>query len=127
MTLRKFLLAAVLTLMIVSVIAGVVIRRHQKRAVPRVTAAQVEADIHQHVPVGSSRADVSAYLDTRKVGHTYYGSDDYKDTRYYNCEVGLMRDTSSSGLIRTDIEIVFRFGSDMRLVSYNVQEINTGP
>ncbi len=101
--------------------------RYDRTFWTRITPAQVEADINQHVPIGSPRANVVAYLDERKIVHGYYGADIYRDSSYYNCEIALIRDTASSGVVTTDIQIIFRFDAAMNLVSYKVQMIGTGP
>ena len=91
------------------------------------TPEQVEGDIRQHVPVGSSRAKVDEYLDAHNIVHSYYGADPERIHECSNCEVALVRDTRSSGLVTSSIQIVFVFSGDMRLASYKVREVNTGP
>ena len=93
----------------------------------RVTPAQVDADIRQNLPIGSTKANVDTYLDTHNIVHKYYGLDTDKNEKFYRCEVALVLDTASHWLITSSIQIVFRFDNDMRLLSYDVQEINTGP
>jgi hypothetical protein len=107
--------------------AIVVKRWYDKNHWRRVTPAQVESEIRQHVPVGSPREEVAAYLDRQKIAHHYYGDDPYKGTAYYNCEVALVPHTASSGLITTDIQVIFKFDNATKLVSYSVREINKGP
>jgi hypothetical protein len=82
--------------------------------------ADTEKDLREHLPVGSSRSDVAAYLDQRGIEHSHIGSN--------QIEVAMIRDIAKGGLVRTDIQIVFKFdGTDTRLVSYSVHEVLTGP
>jgi hypothetical protein len=124
--------SVLITLVIAVLIAAsatvfVLKRRYDKNRWTRVTVAQVEADIKQHVPIGSPREQVTAYLDAQKISHSFLGGDLYQNTPDYNCEVALIPHTASSGLITTDIQITFEFDNAMKLVSYNVREINRGP
>ncbi len=102
-------------------------RRYDKNRWTRVTVAQVEADTRRHLPIGSPRQQVAAYLDARKIVHSFLGGDLYQNTPDYNCEVALIPQTASSGLITTDIQIISKFDNAMKLVSYTVREINKGP
>jgi hypothetical protein len=117
----------VLLLASASVLAFLFKRRYDKTFWTRTTVAQVKADLDQQLPLGSPREDVAAYLDARKIVHEYYGADIYKNTKYYNCEVALLPNTASSWLVTTDIQIVFRFDSASRLLSYELQEVFKGP
>jgi hypothetical protein len=128
-TKSRSLWIAILVLVLASafVLAFLFKRRYDKAFWTRTTVAQVRADLDQHVPPGSPREAVAAYLDARKIAHAYYGADIYKNTRYYNCEVALLPNTASSWLVTTDIQIVFRFDSASRLLSYGVQEVYKGP
>ena len=127
-TVSKSLLIVLSILTVVVALGAIMAKRwHDKNHWTRLTPAQVESDIKQHVPVGTPREQVAAYLDREKIAHQYYGEDLYKGTAYYNCEVALVPRTASSGLIMTDVQIVFKFDSTMRLASYDVRAVNTGP
>jgi hypothetical protein len=117
----------VLVLASASVLAFRFKRKYDKTFWRRITVEQVKTDLDQQVPVGSPRKEVAAYLDARKIAHEYYGADIYKNTKYYNCEVALLPNTASSWLVTTDIQIVFRFDSASRVLSYGVQEVYKGP
>jgi hypothetical protein len=101
-------------------------RWHDRNTWTRVTAAQIESAIGQHIPIGTSRAQVASYLDEKKIRHSYYGSSS-RGAEYYNSDVALIRNTASSELITTDIQVIFRFDSNMKLKSYEVHEVYTGP
>jgi hypothetical protein len=79
------------------------------------------------MPVGSSRLEVTAYLDQRGIQHSHIG--EIKQFPESNrTETAMIRNTAKSGLIRTDIQLVFKFDdTDTKLVSYSVREILTGP
>ena len=98
--------------------------RHVKR---KPDIASVEKDIREHLPIGSSRSDVERFLDARAIGHTYTGKLD-ESPEYSHTEGALIRGSSQSGLVRGDIQILFKFdNTDSKLVSYMVSEIFTGP
>jgi hypothetical protein len=127
-TASRSLLIIPLILTLVLAFGAIVVKRwRDKNHWTRVTPAQVESDIKQHVPLGSPREQVAAYLNREKIAHYYYGEDLYKGTPYYNCEVALVPHTASSGLITTDIQIIFKFDNAMKLVSYSARETNKGP
>jgi len=68
---RRVLITILVLVGILGVLAAVTFRgRHVKR---KTDVAAVEKDIHDHVLIGSSRADVAAYLDQRKIVHSYIG------------------------------------------------------
>ena len=89
--------------------------------------ADTEKDLREHLPVGSSRSDVAAYLDQRGIQHSHIGeTKEFPESN--RTEIAMIRDIAKSGLVRTDIQIVFKFdGTDTKLVSYSVHEILTGP
>jgi hypothetical protein len=91
----------------------------------RITTAQVESDIRDHLPIGSSRAEVATYLDSKKIAHSYVSDDKYAGPGNY--EIALIRDTASSGFVMASIQIHFNFDSKLKLVSYSVHQVYTGP
>ena len=124
---KSLLITCVLAILIAASAAYVLKRRNERSSWTRVTAAQVDADIKEYVPIGSSREQVAAYLDAQKIVHSFLGGDLYQNTADYNCEVALVPHAASSGLVTTDIQIVFRFDQAMKLESYNLREIHKGP
>jgi hypothetical protein len=79
--------------------------------------------------MGSSRADVEAYLDQRKIGGSYIRElKELPNYEHSHTEAAMIRDVSEGGIIRSDIQILFKFDdSDSKLVNYTVREILTGP
>ena len=99
---------------------------HVKR---KTDVATVQKDIHDHAPIGSSRASVEAYLDQRKIGHSYIEElKELPNYAYAHTETAMIRDVWEEGIIRSDIQVLFKFDvSGPKLVNYTVREINTGP
>jgi hypothetical protein len=127
---KSRILLIVFVLLIVfglSAIAVIWNRKSEKPALRRITTTQIRSEIDQHIPIGSSRTRVVEYLDERKIAHSYYEASGDRDGNYSNSEIALVPRTGSSGLVTTDIQIVFRFDENMKLASYQVQEINKGP
>lgn len=120
---KRYAVVALAVIVVLGALATVFNQKTKYRV--RVTATQVEEDIRAHLPIGSSREEVEAYLDRNQFPHTYVGNSPYEACG--NCEVALVRDTAHSWLIRTDIQIYFKFDRAQKLASYSVQEINTGP
>jgi hypothetical protein len=89
--------------------------------------ASVQKDIREHLPIGSSRAEVSAFLDQRKISHSHV-SQVPEVPENNHTEMAMIRGVSENRGIRGDIQIVFKFDdNDAKLVGYSVREIFTGP
>jgi hypothetical protein len=98
---------------------------HRRNIWTRITVAQVDSRITRDLPVGTSRAEVASYLHRNKINHSYYG--EIAGTKYYNSEIALIPRTASSGLVTTDVQIIFTFDQNMKLVSHQVHEVYKGP
>ena len=124
----KYALVVIAAVVVLAALTlGISLRgRHVK---PRTDVASTERDIKEHLPIGSPRAQVTAYLDERKLQHSYTSTlKELPDYRYKHTEMAIIRDVSKQSLFRTDIQIEFRFDdSDQRLLGYSVKEIVTGP
>lgn len=110
------------------VVAGLVARSIYTKRQARVTVdiASVGKDIGEHLPIGTPRSDVEAYLEQKGVPHSY--TDEWKgSSEYDHTEAAMFRETSKSWLVRGDIHILFKFDNRDRLVDYKIQEIFTGP
>ena len=99
----------------------------------KTTVSTVENDIKSHLLVGSPKAEVCDYLDKRKIDHAWLeapqvsvdGNILIPDS---HIEEALIRDVRMDFLIRTDIQIQFKFDEgDSNMVSYAVREVYTGP
>ncbi|SRR5260370_37557949 len=91
-----------------------------------VDVTAVDKDIREHLPIGSSRADVAAYLDQRKITHSYVR--DLKESpENSHTEMAMIRGNANQ-IVRQDIQILFKFdNTDTKLVNYSVRPIFTGP
>lgn len=111
------------------IIATILVARRSKEAhmKPGIDVVSVEKDIRDHLPIGSSRSDVSAFLDQRKIPHSYVG--ELKEIpENGHTEQAIIRDVLRNGMLKSDIQILFKFdNTDSKLVSYSVREIVTGP
>jgi hypothetical protein len=89
------------------------------------TVAQVREEIDTHLPIGTARAAVEAYLDQQSIPHSYIRESPVRGNEY--TEQALIRNSSHSLFIRGDIQLLFKFDDDDRLTQYSVKEIFTGP
>jgi hypothetical protein len=92
----------------------------------RVTVEDVRVDVQQHIPDGSTRDDVVRYLDRRHIEHSYNAAFD-RDGKFCRTETAIIRDTAASGFITTSIQLYFNFDEAMKLTSYEVRKMYTGP
>ena len=105
--------------------AAGVIHRTQRVKVTT-TVEKVEVDVSEHLPVGSSRAEVESFLDQRRIPHSYV--DESKGApEYSRTEMAMIRGASQSWLIRGDIQILFKFDEHGKLLKHSVSAIFTGP
>jgi hypothetical protein len=102
----------------------------------KITVVTVENDIRASLPIGSSKADVIAFLDKRKISHSWDKTGKVlPDGRFVipdsHTETALIPDVRKEGSlfkIVVGIQIDFKFNdSDSKLVSYSVHEVYTGP
>lgn len=98
--------------------------------------ATLKKDIRTQLPAGTSKTDVVAFLDKRKIPHEWLrisqrGPGDswiYPDT---HTEICLIHDAYGEGWlwnsVTVSVEIRFKFdASDSKLVSYSIQQIYKG-
>jgi len=121
---RKSLWIVLALALIVALVVGVIHRARRVRVTTDV--AKLEADLREHLPAGSSRAEVASFLDQRGIPHSYV--DESKGApEYSRTEMAMIRGATQSWLIRGDIQILFKFDDSGRLIRYTVQQIFTGP
>jgi hypothetical protein len=121
---RKALWLVFALVLITAVAAGLIQRTRQ--VIVTTDLASVEAEIRQHLPTGSSRADVESYLDQRGISHAYV--DELKEApELSHTETAMIREASRSWLVRGDIQVVFEFDGHGKLIKHSVKEIFTGP
>ena len=119
---KLFFVLLAATMIVIGVSAGMLYRKTRPQV--RVTTVEVEKDIRSHLSTGSSRAEVVAFLDSRRIGHSYINED---NLGYNNSEIALIRNAATRWPFRTDIQICFHFDKQMKLASYSVQGVSTGP
>ena len=99
----------------------------------RIDVTTVENDIRAHLAIGSSKADVIAYLDNRKIAHSLLqqvevsldGKVAIPNSHTENC---IIPDVRKDGMVQTSVQIDFKFDdSDSKLISYSVREVYKGP
>jgi hypothetical protein len=121
---RRNLWLAVILIILTALAAGTIHKIRQPKATT--DFAQVERDIREHLPVGTSRTEVEAYLDQKEVPHSYT-RESKEFPEYQHIEAAMIRGTSRTWLVRGDTQILFKFDNQDRLIDYKVQEIFTGP
>jgi len=102
----------------------------------KVTVQTVENDIRANVPIGSSRADVIAFLDQRRIPHGLaQGGEVLPDGRFVvtdeHLERGIIRNVRTEGhlfKIYVSIQLDFKLDdNDSKLLNYSVREVYEGP
>jgi hypothetical protein len=91
--------------------------REFDRKVVNLTDEQAKLMLNKELPIGTGKFRVEQFLDEKK-----WASGDYGSTVQ-----ALVNDASHNGLIRTDIQIWFAFDSQDKLLSIQINDINTGP
>jgi hypothetical protein len=121
---RKVFWTVLGLVVLIGLVAGMVYKA--RRAKTTVDVASVEKDIRDHLSVGTSRAEVESYLNQRGIQHSYV--EESKGAPEYNrTELAMIREASRTRLVRGDIQIIFKFDDQDRLLRYSVKEILTGP
>jgi len=121
---RKSIWIVLALALTVGLAAGVIQRARRVHVTTDV--AKLEADVREHLPPGSSRAEVASFLDQRRIPHSYV--DESKGApEYSRTEMAMIRGATQSWLIRGDIQILFKFDDHGRLIKYTVEQIFTGP
>jgi hypothetical protein len=83
----------------------------------KLTDQQAREILNRELPVGTDKWRVKRFLDTNAWDYSDGGS----------TIQAIVRDASHNSLIRTDIRVRFFFDSQGKLVSYDLQDLHTGP
>jgi hypothetical protein len=121
---RRSLWLAIILIVLTGLAVGMIYKIRRPKATTDI--AQVERDIREHLPIGTSRTEVEAYLDQKRLPH-WYTAESKQFPEYEHTEAAMIRGTSRSWLVRGDTQILFKFDNQDRLIEYKVQEIFTGP
>jgi hypothetical protein len=104
----------------------------------KMSSADVERQIREQLPIGSTREQVDAYLAANKIRHKMGWqpvpdgggmtklSDEHTEGALI---VGIRKKrTLSSMVVRTDLKVQFKFDDkDLKLIDYIFREVYTGP
>jgi len=90
----------------------------------RISVEDTEKDIQAHLPLGTPRDRVEAYLEKNGIEHSYV---DDQSGEYTRTEMAMIRNASNTWLVRGDIQILFRFDKQGKLADHSVRQILTGP
>src|SRR5690348_11209379 len=103
-----------LTLIILATLTAVMAYRIRQANATTKAAAELVIEIREHLPIGTSRSEVEAYLDRKGVPHSYIpdlkGSPEYQHT-----EMAMVGGTSRTWLVRGDTQLLFKFNNQDRL------------
>jgi hypothetical protein len=121
---RKTLWLAIILIVLTGLAVGMIYKIRQPKATADI--AQVERDIREHLPIGTSRTEVEAYLDQKRLPH-WYTAESKQFPEYQHTETAMIGGTSRTWLVRGDTQILFKFNNQDRLIDYKVREIFTGP
>ena len=121
---RRTLLLAVSLIILTGLAVGMIYKIRQPKATADI--AVVERDIREHLPIGTSRTEVEAYLDQKRLPH-WYTAESKQFPEYQHTETAMIGGTSRTWLVRGDTQILFKFDNQDRLIDYKVREIFTGP
>lgn len=94
-----------------------------------VSVGAVRKDIKKNLPLGSTAAQVIAYLDRKRIEHgelrTYPFDPDFPGENNIRRLPAAIR--KQGFLFETTISIVFRFDEEDRLIDYRIEKSLTGP
>jgi hypothetical protein len=121
---RRTLLLAVSLIILTGLAVIMIYKVRQPKSTTDI--AGVEKDIREHLPVGTSRTEVEAYLDQKRLPH-WYTAESNKFPEYQHTETAMIGGTSRTWLVRGDTQILFKFDAQDRLIDHKMQEIFTGP
>ena len=124
LTLLAFALVMLIVVLGVALVRGFIYRTRGVQV--KVDVAKVEKDVREHLPIGTSRADVESFLNERRIQHSFVERS-WPGPEPSPKELALIPDSSSSWLTRGSIQLVFDFDNHDKLVRYSVKEIFTGP
>lgn len=123
--LRKYCLAV--GLVVVALFSVILVAYALFVGTPRhpMTEGQAAALVRRELPLGVSVSQVKAWLDARGIEHSEYGPH-HADGAQGEI-VSIIRDTHRTFLVSSDIQVVFRFDRQRRLMGHSVRELLTGP
>jgi hypothetical protein len=121
---RRTLWLAIILIILTGLAVAMIYKVRQPKSTTDI--AGVEKDIREHLPVGTSRTEVEAYLDQKRLPH-WYTAESKQFPEYQHTETAMIGGTSRTWLVRGDTQILFKFDAQDRLIDHKMQEIFTGP
>jgi hypothetical protein len=117
----KILLVRVMSVIAVAVAIAAIeffqFTRNLNRRIVNLTDDQARVMLNNELPRGTNKFQVKQFLDAKKWPYSDNGS----------MVQTMIHDAGHNGLIRTDIQIKFWFDSEDKLISYEINDIHTGP
>ena len=114
---RPVLLYIVFVLTAVALIFTVYARTWLNHEQAKLTEQQAKEILNRELPIGTDKSQVKRFLD-RNAWDYSEGDSTLR---------AIVRDASRSLLIRANIRVQFYFDSQGKLVSYELQDLHTGP
>jgi hypothetical protein len=121
---RQYLMIVIVVIAVAAMSIGLIYR--MQRVKVTVDVAKVEKDLRDHLPEGSSRAAVESYLDQLGIQHSYIAQS-VGDPQYSRTVLAMVRGVSRTWLVRGDVQVVFKFDDQDKLIRYSKKVIYTGP
>ena len=100
---------------------------HKPRSVDLDVLA-IHEDLKRNLPIGSTRQQVEAYLDQKKVSHSYSGQD-YPTPEYKNAEVAwFLIPDQDHNIVQTEVQAIFHFDpTGTRMIGFGLKAMYKGP
>jgi hypothetical protein len=114
---RPFLLHIAFVLATMTLIFTVYARTWLNREQTKVTEKQAKEILNRELPIGTDKSQVKRFLDRNAW--------DYSEVN--STIQAIVGDASRNVLIRTSIRVQFYFDSQGKLVSYDLQDLHSGP
>lgn len=89
------------------------------------TEEQADALVRRELPLGVSISQVKIWLDARRIEHSEYGP--YHADGAEGEIISIIHDTHRTFLVSSDIQVVFTFDKQRRLMDHSVHQVLTGP
>lgn len=121
MRVRRIVVAG-LALLLVGIVAGdVVAKRIERERTDQIFAryARLEQDMRQHLPVGTSYPQITAYLQRQGIGYWYYPEN--------HQILILFQDVVKHWIFSTSIQVVITLDDQQRVQSIEFRQYGTGP
>lgn len=83
----------------------------------KLTDKQAKEILDRELPIGTDKSQVKRFLDANAWDYSDVGS----------IIQAIVRDSSRNWLIRTNIRVRFYFDTQGKLISYDLQDLQTGP